>query len=55
MASHPDDTLLIVGGYTDIDLLAHTPCVKSQKISAVAPADAQHVHARVQYAIAGEP
>ena len=29
-ASHPDDTLLIVGGYTDIDLLAHTPCVKSR-------------------------
>ena len=28
--SHPDDTLLIVGGYTDIDLLAHTPCVKSR-------------------------
>jgi len=33
MASHPDDTLLIVGGYTDIDLLAHTPCVKSREIS----------------------
>ena len=32
-ASPPDDTLLIMGGYTDIDLLAHTPCVKSQKIS----------------------
>ena len=29
-ASHPNDTLLIVGGYTDIDLLAHTPCVKSR-------------------------
>ena len=27
---HPDDTLLIVGGYTDIDLLAHTPCVASR-------------------------
>ena len=38
---HPDDTLLIVGGYTDIDLLAHTPCVASRfDASRGAPLDA---------------
>ena len=34
-SGHPDDTLLVVGGYTDIDLLAHTPCVKSHNFVCV--------------------
>ena len=38
-SGHPDDTLLIVGGYTDIDLLAHTPCVKSHDVVTCLGAD----------------